>query len=128
MHSRRALGDNATWMTRPTTARVLRIVAGLLALMSAGALGYLIGNRDRQSITTRTGIAYSAPGQASVQTGGWTYDVPLDVPWIDSEGTVHFGARPSCLPAYRRSSIVFGTVNVPAVGVRSVVWVRCSQP
>jgi hypothetical protein len=115
-------------MTTLRPPSVLRIAVGLLVVIVAVALGYVVGNRDHQSVTTRTGIAYASPSQASVVARGWTYSISLDVPWIDSQGTIHQGGRPSCLPAYRRSPIVFGTVNVPAIGMRSVVWVRCSQP
>jgi hypothetical protein len=60
-----------------------------------------------------------------VQSRGWTYGIPLDVSWIDSQGTIHEGDRPSCLPLYRHTVITFTTVDVPAIGMRSVLWVRC---
>jgi hypothetical protein len=112
---------------RPALVLRIAVVLGLVAV--AGTVGYLIGNRGHRSVSTRTGIAYASPSEASIVTSGWTYGfVPLDVPWIDSQGTIHEGTRPSCLPSSRRSRIVFGTVDVPAIGQRSVVWVRCGQP
>jgi hypothetical protein len=101
--------------------------AVLLAAVVAGVLGYVFGEAGRQTVITRTGVAYSSATQAIVHTGGWSYNIPLDVPWTDTQGTLHDGGRPSCLPAYRRASIVFGTVNITLAGatMRSVVWVRC---
>jgi len=78
-------------------------------------------------VTVRAGLAYASSVQAVVQIGGWSYAVPLDVPWIDSTGTEHIGGRPSCLPAFKQTSIHFGTVNITVPGgasQRSVVWVR----
>lgn len=106
--------------------RVVPFAAGFVAAVAAGFLGYLIGHGNHQTVTTRTGVAYASPYQAAVQTGGWTYDIPLRVRWFASQGSMQYGSRPSCLPAYRRSWIVFGTVDVSAIGQRAVVWVRCS--
>lgn len=108
--------------------RVLADIAALVAVIVAAVVGYLVGHRDHQPVTTRVGVAYASQSQAEVTVGGWSYGIPLNVPWIDSQGELHYGSRPSCLPANRQSRIVFGTVNVSAIGQRSVVWVRCEVP
>jgi len=81
-----------------------------------------------QTVTARAGLAYASSVQAVVQAGGWSYEVPLDVPWIDSTGTEHEGGSPSCLPAFEQTLIDFGAVSITVAGgasQRSVVWVRC---
>jgi hypothetical protein len=110
---------------RLTGAIVLAVIA---ALSAAGYLGYVRGDRRHHTVTSRAGRAYATSVQAVVQTGGWSYNVRLDVPGIDPTGIEHDGSRPACLRAYRQTLIHFGTVNVtlPSGGSqRSVVWVQC---
>lgn len=89
--------------------------------------GYLIGTL-RAGAMMHTGVAYAAETQISVTADDWTYDIPLAVPWTDAHGTLHFGDRPSCLPASLQNvSVKFAAVEVNINGTtyRQVVWVSC---
>lgn len=98
-------------------------------MITAAAIGYLVGHRGHQVITTRTGVAYASPYQAVVRDpGGFYYAIPLERTGSIPKGTMHDGGRPACLPAFRESRIVFGTVDNPVLATRSVVWVRCPTP
>jgi hypothetical protein len=59
------------------------VIAALGVVVGAAALGYVLGYRAHQAVTTRAGVAYATPVQASVAVGRWRYNIPLDVPWID---------------------------------------------
>ena len=101
------------------------IVAALIALMVL--VGYLAHRTS--STHMASGTAYSTAYQVSVTTGGWSYDVPLQVPWRDSSGSWHDASRPACLPPTDRSMPVrFAWVpaHVAQVSWRAVVWVDCS--
>jgi hypothetical protein len=108
------------------TSRLVALIAIIVIGVGAGTLGYRLGRRDHQAVTARNGVAYASPYQAFAQSRGWTYAIPLDMPWWDSGGTLHEG-RPSCLVSFKRTAIVFGTVDVREArdSWRSVVWVRC---
>jgi hypothetical protein len=108
-----------------STRRVSIAIAGVLALVAAGLIGYVIGHQPQQVVTVRQGLVYSSASTATVRSAGWYYDVPIDVPWFDSQGTIHYGGRPSCLPVGQKSWIVFGSVDTADINTRSVVWVRC---
>lgn len=125
MDAGRLRSENPSMITHRLAGRLSIGVVGALALVAAGLIGYVLGHQHNQVVTVRRGVVYAAASQATVQSSGWDYDVPLDVPWFDAQGTLHYGGRPSCLPPYRQSSIVFGSVDVSGIGARSVVWVRC---
>ena len=80
-------------------------------------------------VVVLTGVAHSAEGAISIETGDWTYGVPLDgVQWTDANGAWHEGGRPDCLPpAEETIPVRFAAVEVTIEGVtwRPVVWVSC---
>lgn len=67
---------------------ITRLAAVSVAVVVVAVLGYLVGHRDHQTVITRVGVAYASAFQAQVTASGWTYGIPLDVPWIDSRGTI----------------------------------------
>src|SRR5690349_17348965 len=69
------------------TVRISAVVA-VIVLVLAGTAGFLLGQRA-SSVVFRTGVASPAPGAISAVSDGWTYDVPLDVPWTDARGVFH---------------------------------------
>jgi hypothetical protein len=123
----RLIDENRAAMGAGYSRRVRGIVALVTVGMAAGTGGYILGNRSHRTVTARSGFAYASPVQAFVQSAGWTYAIPLDILWVSPDGTIHEGQRPSCLPLYRRTRIVFGSVDVTIgnSGTRSVVWVHC---
>lgn len=75
-----------------------------------------------------TGTASAAEGAISIETGEWTYGVPLDgVRWVDRLGVQHGDGRPECLEPGPARQVKFAAVEVTVGGVtwRPVVWVSC---
>ena len=116
------------WTDAPR--RLVLLVAAVALALIAGFVGHLIGSAE-QGVHVAQGNAYASEYQISVTTGGWSYNIPLDVRWraSDAQGGWHEGSRPACLPASRQlQPVKFGWVPVNApdhVGWRSVVWVDC---
>jgi hypothetical protein len=101
------------------------LAAGLVIVLVA--VGYLIGT-SRGGVSWHTGLVYAAEGQISVTADGWTYSIPLDVPWDDADGGLHLGERPSCLlPSAEQVSVRFAAVEFSLNGQtdRRVVQVSC---
>jgi hypothetical protein len=76
----------------------------------------------------QTGRADAAEGAISIETGDWTYSVPLDgVTWLDATNTWHDEGRPECLAPGASREVEFAAVEVNVRGVtwRPVVWVSC---
>ena len=102
----------------------------MLTALAVGGTSYVVGTHHRGAGThVATGYAYATPLQISAFSGGWSYDIPLDVQWVGTVGGWHQGSRPACLPAATgRTPVKFGWVPVHApghVGWRTVVWVDC---
>jgi hypothetical protein len=101
------------------------LTAGLVLVLVG--LGYMIGT-SRGGVSWHTGLAYAAEGQISVTADGWTYSIPLDVPWDDADGGLHYGERPGCLPpSTDQVSVRFAAVEFSLNGQtdRRVVQVSC---
>lgn len=113
-------------LARPMT----RAVIGALAVAILAAAGGYLAGAHRDTVSIHAGKAYSTPFQISI-TGedGWVYDVPLDMTWIDANGTWHQGSRPDCLPPSGELAgpITFAAGEVTGNGEtwRPVVWVSC---
>jgi len=106
--------------------RPIVITCAALAVLLV-AVAYILG-AHRDQTHSASGTAYSTDQQITVSTGGWTYDIPLQVPWRDADGVLHQGSRPACLPpAYRTMPVKFRWVpaNADRVSWRVVVWVDC---
>lgn len=102
------------------------ILVALLAVLIGGAGGYVIGRSHAGSL--RVGMASPAEGAISAEADGWTYNIPLDVPWTDATGSFHDSGRPECLgPSTADVEIKFVSVDVSVEGGgwRQVVWVYC---
>jgi len=105
----------------------LAIAAGLLL---AGCEVSVTDQASSSNVTFHTGVPLSAEGAISVEADGWTYSIPLDVMWVDAQGSLHDGDRPACLPAEGATAPVrFASVDVTVEGTswRQVVWVACSS-
>ncbi|MEO6859387.1 MAG: hypothetical protein ABI323_12520, partial [Solirubrobacteraceae bacterium] len=95
-------------MARTPSAKVL--VVAVTALIAAGAIGYLIGHRNRGAAFTvgpglvsagsNEGTAYLGANQPlDRQPRGFAYFFPPSVAWIDATGSIHdAGQRPTCVP------------------------------
>jgi hypothetical protein len=125
-----------TWGPSAARAGRRKLRAGILVLSACAIVAalagfayfwYVRGERSARTVTTHTGVVYASTAQATVRAGGSYYDIPLNVPWYDSDDVLHIGGRPSCLRVYKLTSIVFGTVSFYVDGAlnRMVVWVRC---
>ena len=96
----------------------------LLVLLVIGA--FYLGS-TRSGVSVHTGVPSSAENAISITADGWTYGVPLDVPWYGLDG-FHDSGRATCLPVEGTTrSITFGAVDVSRDGVswKAVVWVDC---
>jgi hypothetical protein len=105
----------------------LALVA-VLALLVAGVAAGNAWGRHQAGTRTLTGRAYSTPYQIGVTVDGWTYGIPVSVPWYDATGAFHEDGRPGCLPASAQLlPVTFGAVTVTHDGAswREVVWVSC---
>lgn len=103
----------------------LLVVAFVVPMLVAAA--YFLGT-TRPMIWTHTGMAELSEGPISVEVDGWTYNIPLDVEWLDANHTWHDNGRPDCLPpANVNVPVTFGSVDVTggSLGWRQVVWVAC---
>lgn len=97
----------------------------MAVLLVGGA--YVLG-ADRGTTHDTTGTAHSTDYQITALHAGWSYDVPLQVPWQDAQGVLHQGSRPACLPPLDRTiPVKFRWVSAHANGStwRVVVWVDC---
>lgn len=100
----------------------LGIAVGLTAAVITFAVAARPGTVDR------FGVAGPAAGAISVEADGRTYNIPLDVPWTDAQGTFHDAGRPDCLsPDAGNVSVRFKTADVEVEGSSwsQVVWVDC---
>ena len=107
--------------------RPLAVAVVALLIAGAGWAGTLWGHHQAGP-QQLTGVAYASPYQISATVDGWTYDIPLTVPWIDADGRVEYNSRPACLPASTKMQrVTFAEVPVSYNGVRwrEVVWVSC---
>jgi hypothetical protein len=76
----------------------------------------------------QVGTASAADGAIMIETGDWTYSVPLEgVKWVDQAGTLHESGRPACLASGVTRQIRFAAVEVTVQEStwRPVVWVSC---
>jgi hypothetical protein len=113
--------------------RVSLPLVGLITLTGAVlvcglVLGWWARSNQPATVNVSTGRAYAAPSQISVSTSGWSYDVPLDVPWRTRGGEWQLGGRPACLaPKTATQQIRFGWVRFATRGTtdRRLVWVEC---
>jgi hypothetical protein len=128
-----------SWLARGRAAdrrapwRVYAVLVLAALIVVGGLLGYVLGRgaTSKTSVTTVTGVAYTnASHQTVVTTGGWTYNVPRGVAWVNSQGSeVDGSGPPPCLRPGRSAPITFGMTPVvvggSAIGIRAVVWVEC---
>ena len=110
--------------------RVRWAAAAIAAACLIAFLAFLAGEHQQRPVTILRGMATVGYQEASVITAGWVYGIEgTGVPWIDQEGTWHFGGWPTCLGGPGRAvEITFGEVPVsmPDGGTaRQVVWVDC---
>jgi hypothetical protein len=116
IHDRSRLSMDALKVALATTAVI------------AAALGYVAGRTIPPTFVTHIAVAGPAENAISVEADGWSYNIPLDITWIDSTGVVHESGRPGCLgPDAGNVEISFVSVDalLPGAGTRSVVLVDC---
>lgn len=111
--------------------RIPLVALGAIAVvvLVVAVIGSFLVGTMRPAVSIHTAVPSSAEGAISIETGGWTYGVPLEgVDWIDSSNTWHDKGRPECLPPTGTTRpVTFGSVEVTVQGVtwRPVVWVDC---
>jgi hypothetical protein len=122
-------GASANWRSLVHQRRALVPAGALLmaALIACG--GFAVGSHQRTTHVV-DGYAYASTQQITASAGGWSYEIPLDVPWLaaEADGGWHDGSRPSCLaPGNARIPVKFAWVPVHAgtVSWRAVAWVDC---
>src|SRR5437660_9694500 len=93
-------GRELRWPRLSLGRRGWLVVAAMLTALAVGGTSYVVGTNHRGAGShVATGYAYATPLQISAFSGGWSYDIPLDVQWLDTVGGWHQGSRPACLPA-----------------------------
>jgi hypothetical protein len=104
-------------------------VIGLLALSGAASVGFVLGNDDGPPLeTVHTGTVAVSSHTGAATAGGFSYVLPINVPWIDAAGTIHDGpGPPPCVKRSHGRPVVFATVKYQIAGTTQgiVVWVRC---
>lgn len=104
-------------------------VIGLLALSGAASIGFVLGNDNGPpAATVHTGMLAISSHTATATADGFSYVLPINVPWIDAAGTIHDGpGPPPCVHGRQGRSVVFATVRYPVAGTTQgiVVWMRC---
>jgi hypothetical protein len=104
----------------------MRVIVVFLLFSVVGA--YYLGARS--TVMYLTGSAHSAEGAITIEADGWSYGVPMDGSWTDSQGSLHDRGRPECLPPSTSliKDVHFAAMNVSAAGIgwRPVVWVGCN--
>ena len=106
------------------------VLGALLIVGGASAWqGYRAGEGDSR-LHWHVGPASSYSQQISTEADGWSYDIPLDVPWVDRNGTYNMGSRPDCLPETRLpiAKVRFAEIRYRLNGgeARQVVLVDCA--
>lgn len=105
--------------------QALKLVA--LAL-GAAAIGFFVGSWQAGPIIT-TGTAQAADNAILVDADDWTYEIPLDITWVDDQNTWHHGERPACLPPSESPigalRFAYANVSIDGSSWRQVVWVDC---
>jgi hypothetical protein len=117
------------------------VAVGVVALVvAAGTIGYFIGHGNRGSVfTVGPGIVHAAPTEGTAWLGadeplnrqatGFAYSFPPGLTWIDANGSMHTGSRPSCVPYYHAVRVKrMEAVMYPIEGgglMGTVVWVEC---
>ena len=97
------------------------------------AVGYVVG-QQRPAVNEAEVRCMSAPGAISctddADSGNAEFWVPRDVAWVDSDGSLHVGDRPECLPPSGRGTegpvrITWATVEVSGTSWKQAVGVEC---
>ena len=106
-----------------------RMSALVLVAVAVAFVGGFGAGRAQPAVTIRTGTAYSAEGAISIQSGDWTYGVPLDVAWVGADNAWRDSGRPECLPPSTTiiDNVRFASVDaaIENLGWRPVIWVDC---
>ena len=124
-----ATGGNSIRMPVPSR-RVRWAAAAIAAACLLAFLAFVTGEHQQRPATVLRGVATVGYHEATVIVAGWAYGIEgTGVPWIDQQGTWHYGGWPTCLGGPGRTAeITFGEVPVsmPGGGItRQVTWVDC---
>jgi hypothetical protein len=109
-------------------SRALIVVAALLALGLAFALGYAIRDSGHVELTTYTANGQVGADVASFQVGDTTYGFQTSVAWTDAAGAEHPDGWPDCLPRLQAvQGVRFGGAVIwhGNTGYAQVLWVDC---
>src|SRR5579864_631808 len=118
---------------RGVRRRYHQVSLGLLIVLVVGALAasaFVVGSRN-PAITIENGDAHVGADVATASVDGWSYEIPMDVAWLGTDGSWRQDGRPACLAwtgSPRGIAIQFGWVPITSpAGVRwrQVVWVSC---
>jgi hypothetical protein len=107
--------------------RVGTFAAGVVMVAACGSATPSAAEAPAAPVEILTGRADAEEGAISIETGDWTYNVPLDVMWMDTLGSWHESGRPECLTPGVSRQIRFAAVEVTIEDStwRPVVWVDC---
>lgn len=118
----------------------ITLTVGVVALVVAGALGYLLGHGNRSSVfKVGAGLVYATPNEGTAYLGaneplnrqptGFAYSFPPDITWTDATGAIHQGGRPSCVPydhpvhVQSMEAVMYPIETGGSMG--TIVWVKC---
>jgi len=109
-------------------------------MIVAGVAGWAIGHHHGSSAEFKVvpGIVYATPSDGTAYLGadqslnrrpsGDAYSFPPGISWIDADGVIHEGVRPTCVPYYHAVRVKdMEAVSYPIAGGSSgtVLWVQC---
>lgn len=109
------------------------VAAATTCLVVGLGVGYIVG-QEHPAMHEAEVRCLSAAGAISctddADAGNAEFWVPRDVAWTDSEGSLHVGDRPECLPPTGRGvegpvGITWLTVEVSGTSWKQAVGVQC---
>ena len=114
---------------RDEVTRPIAFLAPMVLLLAACGSSDEPTEEGATRIAILEGDAHAAEGAISIETGDWTYAVPLDgVTWVSADGVWNDSGRPDCLsPRNGTVRVRFAAAEVTIDGTtwRPVIWVDC---
>jgi hypothetical protein len=104
------------------------VVAAMIALILAAAVGYFVGSSQRTELTYYTASGQVGADVASFEVSDTTFGFRTSVAWTDRAGVEHPHGWPECLPRLQSvTGVRFGGAVIwhGNTGYAQVLWVDC---
>lgn len=102
-------------------------------MLLTGLAGWAIGHNHASGAEFKVepGTVMATPSEGTAYLGAdrqFAYSFPPDMPWIDADGVIHGGGRPTCVSYYHAVRVKnMEAVIYPMEGgsAGTVLWVQC---